>query len=54
MYAMICPDCGSYLDPGERCDCRENYDAEVESANKRGENMTILIEENDGQMRFAV
>lgn len=23
MYARRCPDCGSYLDPGERCDCKE-------------------------------
>ena len=22
MYAYICPDCGAYLDPGEKCDCR--------------------------------
>ena len=21
MYARICPDCGAYLDPSERCDC---------------------------------
>lgn len=21
MYARRCPDCGAYLDPGERCDC---------------------------------
>lgn len=23
MYGYICPDCGCHLDPGERCDCRE-------------------------------
>lgn len=22
-YYHTCPDCGSNLDPGERCDCRE-------------------------------
>lgn len=22
-YYRICPDCGCYLDPGERCDCRD-------------------------------
>lgn len=21
MYYRKCPDCGAYLDPGERCDC---------------------------------
>ena len=23
MYGWICPDCGCHLDPGEKCDCRE-------------------------------
>ena len=23
MYYKICPDCGAYLDPCERCDCAE-------------------------------
>lgn len=23
-YSYKCPDCGSYLDPGERCDCRDD------------------------------
>lgn len=23
MQYWICPDCGSYLDPGERCDCQD-------------------------------
>lgn len=22
-YYRICPGCGSYLDPGERCDCHD-------------------------------
>lgn len=21
-YYRVCPDCGSHLDPGERCDCK--------------------------------
>lgn len=24
MYARRCSYCGAYLDPGERCDCRQN------------------------------
>lgn len=24
MYAEICPDCGAYLDPGERCNCEDD------------------------------
>lgn len=23
-YYNTCPDCGAALDPGERCDCRDN------------------------------
>lgn len=26
MYYNVCPHCGAYLDPGERCDCGENGD----------------------------
>ncbi len=28
MYGYICPDCGCHLDPGERCDCREERERE--------------------------
>lgn len=30
MYYHECPNCGAYLDPGERCDCEENAPADVE------------------------
>ena len=23
-HQNICPDCGAYLDPGERCDCQQS------------------------------
>ncbi len=23
MHRYICPECGAYLDPGEKCDCRD-------------------------------
>lgn len=26
-YYYICPDCGSSLDPGERCDCQDKETA---------------------------
>ena len=26
MYGWTCPDCGANLDPGEKCDCKENKD----------------------------
>lgn len=55
MYAKICPDCGCYLDPGEKCDCREQRERESEAAKKRTQEvMTMIITENNGQMRMAV
>ena len=32
-YYRICPDCGSRLDPGERCDCRDNEEAALDATN---------------------
>lgn len=29
-YYNICPHCGSHLDPGERCDCKQEEDDEHE------------------------
>ena len=34
MYYYICPECGAYLDPGERCDCKE--EAALDAANIGG------------------
>ena len=25
-YYRTCPDCGAHLDPGERCDCKDEKD----------------------------
>ena len=35
-YYKTCPDCGAHLDPGERCDCREEEKAAVDTANIGG------------------
>lgn len=32
-YFRRCPYCGCNLDPGERCDCREDRDKEEEKRN---------------------
>ena len=28
MYGYICPECGCYLDPGEKCDCKDEEEDE--------------------------
>lgn len=30
----ICPDCGSHLDPGEKCDCQKAQAKEINTENK--------------------
>lgn len=48
MYYRTCPDCGSNLDPGEKCDCisqKEENRKEMEkkiSADKRGQYRMIF------------
>ena len=32
-YYRTCPSCGAHLDPGERCDCREDEKALVSATN---------------------
>lgn len=33
MRFRICPDCGSSLDPGERCDCQDIEEAAPDATN---------------------
>lgn len=28
-YYSTCPDCGAHLDPGEKCNCREEAESEL-------------------------
>lgn len=39
-HSNICPDCGAYLDPGERCDCEEGkaHDHEGKITDHAGSN----------------
>jgi len=30
MYYDVCPDCGARLDPGEKCDCKEEQAEDAE------------------------
>lgn len=44
MYYNTCSDCGSHLDPGEECDCRERKQDQENRISK------LLSFDHDGQM----
>lgn len=49
MYFRECPHCGCHLDPGERCDCKEELDMQV-----RLMHTEIFLEKETKQYRFKV
>lgn len=50
-YYRVCPDCGCNLDPGEKCDCRE----QEEKFKKQGEEIKKVIRtERSGQMAMVL
>ena len=54
MYARICPNCGCYLDPGEKCDCAEEQERKQKIIHTRHEDVQRLFRlEVGGQMVFA-
>lgn len=44
MYYMECPYCGSNLDPGEKCDCRDKKEEKTEEMKK------LYFSDSNGQM----
>ena len=48
-YYRICPNCGSSLDPGEKCDCKEEKERKREFFSKH-----LRVEPKDRQMAFAL
>lgn len=44
MHAYICPRCGLYLDPGEKCDCLKTQERNRQIVDE------LLVEDQDGQM----
>lgn len=51
-YYNVCPDCGSNLDPGERCDC-QNIMAKEQEKNRLFFSQMLRTEKSSGQMSFA-
>ena len=44
MHNYICDSCGAYLDPGERCTCRDTHERNLQMVDE------LLSEDRDGQM----
>lgn len=44
MYNYRCDNCGSYLDPGERCTCQDTHERNLAMVDE------LLTEDQDGQM----
>lgn len=42
MYGYICPECGCYLDPGEKCDCKDEEKMREERIAPRLKNCLTL------------
>lgn len=54
MYGYICPDCGCHLDPGEKCDCREEREKQKERTAKISGRMEKMVRVGkNGQMQLV-
>lgn len=54
-YYNICPDCGSNLDPGEKCTCRQEKEKCIQMMRKQEEKMqNIMKQEKNGQLRMVI
>lgn len=55
MFYRRCPDCGAYLDPGERCICHDEHMIRAKQKRKAAANIEKMIqEERNGQLRLAI
>lgn len=56
MYGYICRECGSHLDPGEKCDCLEEQRVRESKLRKRQAEAIRLLEQGDAweQLELAI
>lgn len=55
MHFYICPECGAYLDPGERCECIEEREEKAKRQKEQQEEwQRLFVRESNGQLKIAV
>lgn len=54
-YYNVCPKCGAFLDPGERCECQAENELEEAAKRKREKEFLKMFKESkNGQLKLAV
>ena len=51
-YYNVCPNCGSNLDPNEKCDCESTQERENEQS-RAYYSQILMTDEKGGQMAFT-
>jgi len=55
MHGYVCPECGAFLDPGERCDCQDEKEQKSIAAEEFEKEISqMVVVERNGQLRLAV
>lgn len=47
MYGYICPCCGDHLDPGEKCECRDEHVQKLRKRLAMNHKMNELLEDTE-------
>lgn len=51
----MCPLCGAYLDPGEKCDCQDERHRRERRVKETAEKFEkIMVIDKDGQMKLSI
>ncbi len=49
----VCPDCGSNLDPGERCDCKEHAELEPSKSSAELAARPATVDKHEPALMFG-
>ena len=51
MYGYICPYCGDHLDPGEKCECRDEHVQKLRKRLAMNHKMNELLEDTEWKQK---